>query len=273
LESGVASFLGTSLDHGYNGMYYVQVQALIALDTYLLKGSKTDLFVNRIIAQMTGIAMAMVIASIPPFVRGGDPQHVSDYFASLNDAFHDLTTNIIDGRLKDMTDRNSENNGDPINNKKPKKLKKHKKKMKPYVKTFLEDAEKQKQFTQFVLKDASMLQIMPFLKVDKRVGRTLDSLKVTQSMIEQFAAFSSELCRAEDKADEWDCVVSFIKGRMSSSASQTKPWVVAIDDETAANEDMEVKKFQDFYVVIQQRLWEASSSVGTLVGRENAAGI
>jgi hypothetical protein len=78
MDPGLAARTGASYDHGYSGIYFAVTEVLIALEVYRGSGSKNSLTVNRVVANVAGIAMALILSSIPPFVRGGDPKHEAE---------------------------------------------------------------------------------------------------------------------------------------------------------------------------------------------------
>jgi threonine/homoserine efflux transporter RhtA len=87
IDPGFAARVGGSYDHGYTGIYFAMTEVLIALEVYREAGSKEALTLNRVVANLAGIALAILLSSIPPCIRGGDPQHEIECLSSLKDAF------------------------------------------------------------------------------------------------------------------------------------------------------------------------------------------
>ena len=73
IPPGPAALMGFDPDVGYFSMYFVMTQAVVAMDIYGGSGTRGEVVVNRIVGNLTGIAMAMVVAWLPPQVRGSDP--------------------------------------------------------------------------------------------------------------------------------------------------------------------------------------------------------
>jgi hypothetical protein len=83
IEPGIAAPLGKSYDHGLVGEYFVLTLSYIGLSVYRGVGSKNALVANRICSYFAGIAMAMLVAWIPPNRRGGDPKNAEVYWTAL----------------------------------------------------------------------------------------------------------------------------------------------------------------------------------------------
>jgi hypothetical protein len=160
LGSGVSAHFGKDKDHGYVGTYFTATQALIALDVYLGKGDKNGLTLNRIVATITGVMMAILISFLPPHVNGRDPKHTREYLNAVNDAYLLLLRTFAD------ESKSSEISSDV------------------FQKSLLVTAEKKKGFAVFMLNDADMLQVLPFLKVNPKLRPLLDGIAVAEASVQ-----------------------------------------------------------------------------------------
>jgi len=76
-ERGFAARISLSNDFAYGPIYFVITQVIIVTYAYYAYGpeSKGALTVNRLVSNLVGIVVAMVLAVIPPGNWGGDPGH------------------------------------------------------------------------------------------------------------------------------------------------------------------------------------------------------
>lgn len=94
-EPGMHSYLGVGHDHGYLGLYFLLTQSVVTLEAYHGKGTRNQLALNRIVANVVGILTAIVVALIPPYIRGADPSFARDYFESIRDAYLALLRDLV----------------------------------------------------------------------------------------------------------------------------------------------------------------------------------
>ena len=130
---------------------------------FLGSGDKNGLTLNRIVATITGVAMAVVISFLPPHVNGRDPEHTREYLNELNKAFRLLLETFADE--KKSTQFKSDD----------------------FKKSLLSAADKKRNFAVFVLNDADMLKILPLMRVNEKLRPLLDSLNVTEASISHLA--------------------------------------------------------------------------------------
>jgi len=76
-QRGFLSRISLSDDFGFGPVYFVMTQILIVCYGALLYGpeGRDEITVNRMVSNLVGVAMAMVLAVIPPGNYGGDPMH------------------------------------------------------------------------------------------------------------------------------------------------------------------------------------------------------
>ena len=116
---------------------------LIALETFHGAGSKNGLTVNHIVVTVTGVLMAVVISFLPPHINGHDPKYTCQYLDACNDSFKILLTTFAD--KKESSKITSED----------------------FKKSLLSTAKSKFSFAAFFLKDADMLQALPFYRINK----------------------------------------------------------------------------------------------------------
>eukprot|EP00536_Pseudo-nitzschia_multiseries_P003499 jgi/Psemu1/323052/estExt_fgenesh1_pg.C_540018 len=76
-ERGFAARVGLSSDFAYGPIYFVITQVIIVGYGYYYyqEESRYEITINRMVANLVGIAMAIVLAIVPPGIWGGDPSH------------------------------------------------------------------------------------------------------------------------------------------------------------------------------------------------------
>ena len=74
---GFFARLGLSGDYSFGPIYFVITEVIVVMYCYLFFGpaGRNDVAVNRIVSNLVGILIAVVLAFVPPGVWGGDPSH------------------------------------------------------------------------------------------------------------------------------------------------------------------------------------------------------
>lgn len=175
VDSGMKAFMGPSPENGYAGMYYILTQSLIIMRVEVANsGTRNQIVVNRVVANLTGVAMAMIVAFIPPKVYGTDPEYTKAYFRCERDA----VSKCMDLLLEINVDTSSGIR-------------------RIHTEIVNVGFTKQKE-AQFLLKDASKMLRFPLFKVDPRLGQYLESLIVIATAILNLLAFAAHF--AENKS-------------------------------------------------------------------------
>jgi hypothetical protein len=177
IDPGMAARVGFSPDHGYVGLYFAMTEVLIALEVFRGAGSKNALTVNRVVANLAGIALALILSLIPPFVRGGDPKLEAECLSSLKGDFADLLQTLL----------NEEDHRKIVSE--------------DYKTAFLQDASSKLKTTAFYLKDANKLKVLPFMKVDERLKPLLEDMVVSKSLIGLLLAVAGNIVEANKTAE------------------------------------------------------------------------
>ena len=160
LGSGVSAHFGKDKDHGYVGMYFSVTQALIALEVFQGSGDKNGLTLNRIVATITGVMMAILISFLPPHANGRDPKYTREYLNAVHDAYFLLLRTFAD------ESKSSEITSDD------------------FKKSLLATADSKRDYAMFLLNDADMLQVLPFMKVNPKLRPLLDNIGVTEASVQ-----------------------------------------------------------------------------------------
>jgi hypothetical protein len=177
IDPGFAARVGGSYDHGFSGIYFAMTEVLIALEVFRGAGSKEALTLNRVVANLAGIVLALLLSSIPPFIRGGDPKLETECLSSLKDAFVDLLQTLLNEQ-----DRQKIVSED-------------------YKTAFLQDATSKIKTTTFYLKDAGTLKALPFMKVDARLKPLLEDMVVSKSLIGLLLTVAGNIIQADMTVD------------------------------------------------------------------------
>ncbi|VEU40287.1 unnamed protein product [Pseudo-nitzschia multistriata] len=76
-ERGFNARMGLSSDYGFGPIYFVVTQIIIVSYGYYLfdTAKPSDIAINRMIANLVGISMAIVVGLLPPGIWGGNPRH------------------------------------------------------------------------------------------------------------------------------------------------------------------------------------------------------
>jgi hypothetical protein len=175
IDGGAAAFTGPSADHGYAGMYFAMTEVLIAMEVYTGSGDKNPLTLNRIVATLVGILMAVLVAVTPPFVKGGDPKHSLACWTSMKDSFVDLLMKVL-----------SEDDCSKLSDE-------------SYKSSFLQDAMEKRADAMYSVKDAARFKILPFGRVDDRLEPLIEDLYITESLLRGLFMFAVDLI-ADQKA-------------------------------------------------------------------------
>jgi uncharacterized membrane protein YgaE (UPF0421/DUF939 family) len=181
-DSGPTAMMGQGEDHGYTGMYFGMTMALIGLEVYAGTGSKNGLTVNRIVATLSGVAMAMVVALIPPTVRGSDPKHARDYLTEIRKAFKLLLETFVDE--KEGSEFADEKEGSKFN-------------QKGFQDSVLASASESWRIAFYLLNDASMFQRLPIYKVSPKLKPLLEQMAVVEALVGRLVQSLGRLINAE----------------------------------------------------------------------------
>lgn len=161
LNQGPAALMGPNYDVGFISQFFAMLLSVISLQAYLGVGDIEDLFLNRIVATITGVLAAVLVAFIPPFTHGRDPDLVLDYCVWL--------TQSLDAIIKkSLAERK------PLN-------------LTEFEETYMVKAAKMRRLAKFVLEDAGTLSFVPHFRVPAEIQQMRTKLVVDESIIYQLA--------------------------------------------------------------------------------------
>ena len=180
---GPAAFFGLNQNAGMVGMYIAMTQALVALEVALDVGERDVIVSNRVVATVTGVLMAMVVAIIPPQRRGSDIEPIKALLQQVEEAFASGCRIMLEeGR----------SGGEEA-----------KKALDDLREVFTEKAHQAKSKIDFLLKDASQLGAAPFFRVDERLSHEMEAMAVTAVYVIMFLEFAAHIAMDDEvKLDE-----------------------------------------------------------------------
>jgi hypothetical protein len=169
--------MGTSDDYGYWGFYFVLTQSVVAMEVFAGIGSRDELVVNRIVSNLTGIAMASLLAVIPPTVAGADPRRAGWILTEMKQG-------LVDGLQLLLTAEESSYES-------LKALNKH-------SRTEIDDLRAD---ALFLLKDAKRFTWFPFYRVDPALEREISDLTISGSLTTFLLESANEKLMKEEFAE------------------------------------------------------------------------
>lgn len=207
---------------------------MIALEVYAGLGDKNGLTVNRVVAIAVGVAMAVVLASIPPFVKGGDPQHVHGYLTELEKAFS-LLLRTFASDCAETADTD-------------------------FRSTLLISASKRRRFAVFLLEDASHFKKFPFYKVNEQLKPLTESMFVTESLIDQLNELLAGMVAAEK--EDLELARGAVEQILSEMDGNKAQEVEAVGSSGASTE--QVQRIVSFICAIRDRLKDHENALDQL---------
>jgi len=194
-DPGPAGMLGSSYDVGFISQYFAMILAVVSLETYIGMGDINDMTVNRVVATITGVLTAMVVALIPPYTRGRDPDLVLDYCFWLIKSLDAVIQALLKhGKLLDR-DR--------------------------FETIYMGEAEKKRKFAKFVLYDSGTLHFLKYFRIPEELNNAKSQLVVDESIISQLADIAAKehiWCRGDNHAacqltedDRWNRIVAALQ--------------------------------------------------------------
>lgn len=181
-ERGVKARMGLSKDFGWFPMYYAMTQSLVVFTVLTGGGGKEEIAVNRIIANLTGVAMAIVMAVIPPGVYGGDPK----YAKTLLRKDRELTADALRVLLEPMSPDDDEEFGARAD-----RIDKHRMDALPKIKVLRNEAKD-------LSSDAGQFHRLPYCKVDPNLPRQLQDIISLGAAMFTMLGFCSEMLREKE---------------------------------------------------------------------------
>ena len=178
LPDGPTSYAGMDVSHGMGGKYCLLVQSLCAIEVAIggNPGQRDVIVTNRIVATLTGVAMAMLFAVIPPQSRGSDLEPMFSLLTFVETTFKKGMLLILEeGFGSEGESAAIEENG---------RKKDLAAELESLSKEFMSNYLESKSKIDVLLNDASKLNGAPLLRVDKRLVQALQALSVMAVYVE-----------------------------------------------------------------------------------------
>jgi hypothetical protein len=96
LPKGFRSRFGLDKDTAWGPGYFAMTHSLVVLEVYMGYGGKNDITLNRILANLLGICMAMLMSIIPPGVYGNSPREAKFLLEDQKRAFRDCMKLVLE---------------------------------------------------------------------------------------------------------------------------------------------------------------------------------
>lgn len=273
LERGFKSRMGLSTDYGYFPGYFALTQAIVVIDVFNGVGGKNDIVANRILANTTGIAMAIVLAIIPPGLWGGDPKYAMALLCEEQEILRECLE-ILLSPTEESDDRDAgfEKLATRID-----KLHSDKRAVAAKLSNEAND----------FYKDSSRFRRLPFCRVDPKLKSELDALTSVGSLIFIMLDFAAKICRTEDlrsslldQPEQSSCLRDVLKELKSDVANEPVDGVTsggaadhtasatsvetAEDDEGAAPKEDATKLFLHYVKIAHHKLRERKSGLSAI---------
>lgn len=181
VPSGPAAFMGLDPTTFSFTLYFIMTQSLCALEIALGVGERDVIVANRVVANITGVLMSMIIAVLPPRRRGGKIQSFVELLRLIERTFKDGLQIQLDSMEKDNLDTTKGRLGELRD-------------------AFISQSHKEKSDVEFLLKDASKHNALPYCKVDRdgRLSRSLETMALTSTYVVGWLDFVIYVAENED---------------------------------------------------------------------------
>lgn len=184
IDDGPTARMGMNKDHGWWAMYFNLTLVLTALNVFSASDQRDEIITNRLVANLTGIAMSMVIALFPPQLWGGDPNRALDILSDERKYLAEALKAVLD--CKEDRDANGEDRGRAAE-------------LEALHDDYLALFTPKRKDTMYLIKNATRLARFPrFFKVDPRLMVQMDRLSVVGNVVGSILVFA----RYIDEQDE-----------------------------------------------------------------------
>jgi hypothetical protein len=159
-ERGFAARISLSNDYAFGPIYFVITEIIIIFYGYFVYGpeSRNAITINRMLANLVGIAFGMVLAIIPPQIYGGDPGHCRSIVHLYRDNIIEVLQMLLSDEIIPGTRTACEE-----------RYKKVADELIDLREKYLFESKKMQETAVDFEKDASKLQMLPRFKVDKNL--------------------------------------------------------------------------------------------------------
>ena len=102
LPQGFCSRFGLDKDLAWGPAYFAMTNSLVVMEVYMGYGGKNDITANRIVSNLAGILMSVVMALIPPGVYGTSPREAKFLLEDNKRVFRDCIELMLNGSSSDV---------------------------------------------------------------------------------------------------------------------------------------------------------------------------
>jgi hypothetical protein len=169
IPEGQAAYMGLNHNTGMAGMYCAMTQALCVIEIALGTGQRDVIVANRVVATITGVVMAMVVATVPPQSRGSNLEPLISLLGSVEMTFEKGLLLLLRDGKEDEIERD----------------------LAALNKEFMDTYMRSKSKIDFLLKDASKLNGAPILRVDERLVLTLQTVTVIATYVSAWLGYAA----------------------------------------------------------------------------------
>jgi len=97
---GFFARLGLSGDYSFGPIYFVITEVIVVMYCFLYFGpaGRHDVAINRIVSNLVGIVLAMLLTFVPPGVWGGDPSHCREIVDRIEGSSHEYLEILLESQ-------------------------------------------------------------------------------------------------------------------------------------------------------------------------------
>ena len=93
---GISAFFGMDYSTGFAPFYFLITLSIVGMEAFYGVYEVNTGVANRVIANLLGIAMAMLVSILPPYYSGKDPQFVIEYCEALQQLQRSIALDFIE---------------------------------------------------------------------------------------------------------------------------------------------------------------------------------
>lgn len=184
MPDGPRALMGWDPDIGFFPFYFTMVQAICALDIYGGGATRDAIVVNRMVANLVGILMALIMSFLPPQLRGNDPGRLKQMVGHMK-----ATT--TDGLKLLLSEKDSASQKEELDQLRSE---------------FQEKGEADYKKAQFYITISNLYTKSPILKMDPKIPQQMTSIMMTGSLVYIFLLFAGRYAEEANSSDDENAV-------------------------------------------------------------------
>ena len=173
LEQGSHARLGLLPDYGHGILLFILTQAVVCFATINGSDDKNEVVVNRVVSQVVGIAMAVIMAMIPPRTLAGSPS-LAKFILDLQEA---KTLNLLQVVAAAAEEVEPPPSPSPPHHEMTNILHETNRAAAEEIKKLFRECT-------FYINDATSLSKIPFFRLDPQLPTVLGKMTATCSILE-----------------------------------------------------------------------------------------